>query len=149
MPAIHTKTIKIDETSIDVHNHVNNQEYLKWMQEIAIEHSSLQGWPMQRYLDGQVSWFVKSHFIEYVSPALLGDVLLAHTWVATMERRISQRRTVFMRERDNQVVARAKTDWIFVNLKTGRVLVIPHEVGSAFELVENEEEVFEKIGLKT
>ena len=146
MPKIYSKQIIIDAASIDIHNHVNNQEYLKWMQEVAIEHSALQGWPMERYLENQASWYVKSHFIEYVRPAMLGDNIAAYTWVFTLERRTSKRATLFVREKDRQVLARAQTDWIFVSLKSGRSLAIPQEVGSAFELV-NEAEALHEIGL--
>ena len=146
MPKIHSKQIIIDAASIDIHNHVNNQEYLKWMQEVAIEHSALQGWPMERYLENQASWYVKSHFIEYVRPAMLGDSITAYTWVFTLERRTSKRATLFVREKDRQILVRAQTDWIFVSLKSGRSLAIPQEVSSAFELT-NEAEVLHEIGL--
>ena len=82
MPAVHIKSLRVEKDSIDVHGHVNNQEYLRWMQEAAIEHSARQGWPMERYLEAGASWYVKSHFIEYLRPALLGDELLACTWIA-------------------------------------------------------------------
>ena len=35
--------------SIDALGHVNNQEYVRWMQEVAIAHSEAQGWPLERY----------------------------------------------------------------------------------------------------
>ena len=79
MPAVHIKSLRVSEEAIDIHNHVNNQEYLRWMQEIAIEHSCLQGWPMARYLEQGASWYVKSHLIEYLRPALLGEDILICT----------------------------------------------------------------------
>ena len=69
MPEVHTKRIMVDADSIDIHRHVNNQEYLRWMQDVAIEHSTRLGWPMGRYLEIGASWYVKSHFIEYLRPA--------------------------------------------------------------------------------
>lgn len=98
----------MDVQSIDIHAHVNNQEYLRWMQEIAIEHSSALGWPMERYLQAGASWYVKSHFIDYVRPAVLGDTLIACTWVGGMSERSSPRHTLFLRESDRQIVARAE-----------------------------------------
>ena len=138
MPAVFIKKIAIEQDSIDVHQHVNNQEYLRWMQEIAIEHSTAQGWPMERYLDGGASWYVKSHFIDYQYPALLGDTLIACTWVADMTARRSKRCTLFLRQRDRQPIARAETQWIFVSLSNGRPLVIPDDLRTAFTLVESD-----------
>ena len=93
---------------------------------------------MGRYLEIGASWYVKSHFIEYLRPALLGDALLACTWVAGMSERSSPRHTLFVREDDHQIVARAETQWIFVSLKNGRPLAIPDAVRTAFPVVESE-----------
>ncbi len=71
MPRICVKQLSVGENAIDAHGHVNNQDYLRWMEEIAIEHSTAQGWPMERYLKSGASWFVRSHSIEYLRPALL------------------------------------------------------------------------------
>ena len=145
MPALHIKSIPVEAEAIDVHRHVNNQEYLRWMQEIAIEHSALQGWSMDRYLASSASWYVKSHFIDYLYPAVLGDTLLACTWVAEMSERRSRRCTLFLRAKDHQPIARAETQWIFVSLKNGRPLAIPDELRAAFEVVATEEAAQEAI----
>lgn len=145
MPDIYVKHLTVDESTIDIHQHVNNQEYLRWMQEIAIEHSSAQGWPMERYLQSGSSWYVKSHFIDYLSPGLLGDDIIACTWVSGMSERSSPRRTLFVRAQDRQVLARAETQWIFVSLRNGRPLSIPAELRSAFAIVESEDEVLKKL----
>lgn len=146
MPRIHRRSLCVGEDAIDVHRHVNNQEYLRWMQEVAIEHSTLQGWSMERYLDSGASWYVRSHFVEYLRPALLGDELLVCTWVAEMAARNSLRRTVFLRPADHALVARAETRWIFVDLKAGRPLTIPPEVRAAFEILAEESAVLAEIG---
>lgn len=139
MPDVHRKPIQVDESLIDIHQHVNNQEYLRWMQEIAIEHSTLQGWPMARYLQTGASWYVRSHFIEYLRPALLGDELLAHTWIAEMGKHSCQRRTLFMRASDRQILVRAKTQWIFVSLKNGRPIAVQEDVRNAFPVLATDE----------
>ena len=138
MPEVHRKRIIVGVDSIDAHGHVNNQEYLRWMQELAIEHSTALGWPFERYLASGASWYVKSHFIDYLRPAQLGDTLLACTWVSAMDERSSPRHTLFLRESDRQIVARAETLWIYVSLKTGRPLRIADDVRVAFPLVDSE-----------
>lgn len=148
MPRIYVKNLSVGEDVIDVHAHINNQEFLRWMQEIAIEHSTAQGWPMALYLQNGTSWYVRSHFIEYLRPGLLGDQLRLCTWVAELAQRQSVRRTLFLREADHQILARAETQWIFVNLKNGRPVTIPEELRSAFPVVATEAEVWQDIGWK-
>ena len=148
MPRIYVKRLRVGEDAIDVHGHVNNQEYLRWMEEIAIEHSTAQGWPMERYLNSGASWYVRSHFVEYLRPALLGDEIVICTWVAAMTERESPRRTLFLRNAGHrrQVLARAETQWTFVDIHRGRAVPIPGEVRSAFEIVESEDEVLREGG---
>jgi len=146
MPRIHLKPLVVGSEAIDVHRHVNNQEYLRWMQEVAIEHSTAQGWPMVRYLEISASWYVRSHLIEYLRPAMLGDEIRVCTWVASMARRNSLRRTLFLRDADHAIVAQAETQWIFVDLKNGRPLPIPDDVRNAFDAIESADEVLREIG---
>lgn len=146
MPRIYVKHLTVGEDAIDVHGHVNNQEYLRWMQEVAIEHSSAQGWPMARYLEEGASWYVRSHFVEYLRPGLLGDEIRICTWVASLAKRDSVRRTLFWREADRRIVAKAETLWTFVDLKSGRPLTIPAHVAGAFEILASEEEALREMG---
>ncbi|MFT3847819.1 MAG: thioesterase family protein [Propionivibrio sp.] len=138
MPAVYIKRFTIGRDAIDVHRHVNNQEYLRWMQEIAIEHSTAQGWPMARYLGTGSSWYVKSHFIDYLRPAVLDDAIIIATWVSGMFERNSRRQTLFLRTSDHRILARAETQWIFVNLSNGRPVAIPNELRTAFDIVATE-----------
>ena len=70
--AIYEKKIVVTEASIDILGHVNNREYLRWMEEVAIEHSAALGWPQERYMAEQHVWVAREHWIEYLRPAPLG-----------------------------------------------------------------------------
>jgi acyl-CoA thioester hydrolase len=140
MPAILTTTIPVPESAIDANRHVNNLEYLRWMQEAAIGHSTACGWPMERYFELGATWVVRSHYIEYLRPALAGDELALHTWVAERGGRSSRRRFLFRRQRDGALIARAETLWVFADLRTGRGAEIPEELRSAFPIVASEED---------
>jgi acyl-CoA thioesterase FadM len=41
-PAIHCHEITISKAVIDANGHTNNVEYLRWMQDAAISHASLE-----------------------------------------------------------------------------------------------------------
>ena len=133
MPRIHEKTVTVGDESIDVLGHVNNREYLRWMEEVALEHTALQGWPTERYLADGHAWVAASHFIEFLRPAFAGERLVLHTWVESLAGARSIRRYAVMRER--KLLARGETSWTFVNLAAGRAIPIPPPVAAAFELV--------------
>lgn len=148
MPRIYVHTFAVPATAIDVNRHVNNLEYLRWMQEVATAHSAAQGWPVERYLAAGAGWFVRSHAIEYLRPAVEGDTLSILTWVAGFGSGSSPRRYLFWRAADGQIVARAKSVWAFVDFASGRPARIPNELRAAFPVVPDEEDVVASAGLK-
>ena len=87
MPRIYHKPLVVGPESIDAVGHVNNREYLRWMEEVAVEHSNAQGWPMERYFADQTAWFAASHFVEYLRPAHAGDSLDIYTWITPLGRK--------------------------------------------------------------
>lgn len=144
---IYSKRFAVPAGAIDLQGHVNNLAYVGWMQDVAIEHSAAAGWPMARYLELGAGWVVRSHFIEYLRPGFAGEVIGAHTWVPRFEQRSTPRRYLFVRESDRQVLARAETIWVFVDLGTGRRRTIPPELLGAFSPVADELEVKRALGL--
>ncbi|MBV2192498.1 MAG: acyl-CoA thioesterase [Azonexus sp.] len=141
MPRIFVEQLSIGADSIDLNGHVNNQEYVRWMQDVATAHSSAQGWNMARYLAAGVTWVIRSHFIEYLRPAFQGDELLVATWVAGMEAQSSPRRYRFVRARDGKTLVEAETRWVFCDVQSGRPRDIPPEVAGAFPLVTDAAEI--------
>jgi acyl-CoA thioester hydrolase len=112
----------VDESHIDVNGHVNNVVFVQWMQDLAVHHwRALGGEALQE--DAHGTWFARSHHIEYLKPALLGDQLTMRTWVAEARRVRSIRRYEFWR--GDTLLARGETDWVFVDVTTGRPKSIP------------------------
>ncbi|MBL0142526.1 MAG: acyl-CoA thioesterase [Betaproteobacteria bacterium] len=139
VPRIHLTRIPVAAADIDINEHVNNLAYLRWMQDVATAHSAAQGWTLEDYRALGAGWFARSHYIEYLQPAHAGDVLLLHTWVASMKSSSCLRRFLFRREGDGKVVATAQTRWAFVDFATGRPVRIPPEVASAFSIVPDDD----------
>lgn len=135
MPAIFEQSRSVTDDEIDPQGHVNNIVYLRWMQDAAIAHSTQQGWSTADYRVRGWAWVVRSHFIEYRRPAMAGDSVLIKTWVATMERFTSLRKYEIRHAGSGKLLARAETNWAFVDTATGRILAIPIAVGDAFLVV--------------
>lgn len=125
-------TISIED--IDGNGHVNNVRYIQWMQDAAVRHYAAIGGvtPMQAI---NATWVVRSHHIEYLSPAFAGDQIEVRTWVANLRRVRSLRCYEFYRPSDGQLLARGETDWVLVHASTGRPLAIPNEISRVFTLL--------------
>ena len=130
--SIYSKLLIIPGSAIDENGHVNNVAYVQWMQEIAVEHyASLGGIEAQ---GSDATWFVREHRIEYLRPAFAGEEIEIRTWVENIRRVRSLRKYEFVRRSDGQVLVKGETDWVFVDVRTGRPLPIPEEVSSVFSL---------------
>jgi acyl-CoA thioester hydrolase len=137
--------LTVGAESIDAVGHVNNREYLRWMEEIAVEHSAAAGWPMERYFADRTAWVAASHFIEYLRPALADERLDLFTWIARWTERDCLRRYAVFRER--KLLARGETQWTFVNLDTNRASAIPAAVLNAFCLIPDDDTELQALGL--
>jgi acyl-CoA thioester hydrolase len=134
---------------MDGQGHVSNLAYVGWMQDVAIEHSAAAGWPMARYRALGAGWVVRSHFVEYLRPAVAGQRLAIYTWVPEFIQRSTPRRYLFVREDERQLLARAETRWVFVDLATGRRRTLPDELLASFEAVPDDREVRQLAGLES
>lgn len=122
----------IGPESIDRNGHVNNIEYVRWMQEAALAHSAKRGLVDELYAELGATWVARSHFIEYLRPAFVGESLRVETWIADFGRSRSRRKYRFVREADGLELARAETLWVYVSRETGRPLPIHQRVVDLF-----------------
>ena len=135
MPAIFDYHWTVQEREIDGLVHVNNVEYIRWMQDAAVAHSAAQGWPSKRYYELGAGWVARSHKIEYLSPALPGDEVIVRTWVSSFDKIRSLRKFRILRKTDESALAIAETLWVFVNLQRHQPCRVPEQVREAFILV--------------
>jgi acyl-CoA thioester hydrolase len=127
---IYIRSFTIPEWSIDENGHANNVAYVQWMQDIAVEHyASIGGIEAQ---GKDATWVVREHRIEYLLPAYAGEEIEIRTWVENIRRVRSLRKYEFVHKSDGNVLVRGETDWVFVDVKTGKPLPIPERVSNVF-----------------
>ena len=136
MPVVYLHQHSVRDEEIDQLGHVNNVQYIRWMQVAAIAHSDAQGWTTADYQKLGAGWVVRSHFIEYLQPAFAGDQVTIRTWVAEMKRVTSLRKFEIYRINSEAeiLLAKAETNWAFVEFTSGSLRRIPAEIAAAFEL---------------
>ena len=152
MPAIFEYRLTVPDDAIDGLGHANNTVFFQWMQAAAIAHSTEQGWSPESYHERGIAWIARSHAIQYRRPAFAGDRIVVQTWVNDMHR-VSSRREYriyresstpvdtnerdSMREADSRdLIARAHTKWVLIDLKSGSLKRIPADMAAAFESVD-------------
>lgn len=131
MPRIHTATFEIRHYECDPYGHVNNANYLRYMQEAAFGASAAVGYSTTRYAEMGLAWMAYDTDIEYLKPLKYGDTLTIQTWVKDF-RRVRSLRYYELFRQDGTLVARATTDWVLINTEKQLPVSIPPEVVSAY-----------------
>ena len=125
-------TVKTDD--IDDLGHAGNYHFVRWMQYAAIAHSSALGWSPERYEELGAGWVVRSHEITYLKPALEGEDLTIRTWIADLKSAMSLRRYEILNT-GGELLAKAGTNWAFIDYRRQRPVRIPPVVRASFEPV--------------
>ena len=125
------------ESAVDENGHVNNVNYVQWMQDAAVRHYEAMG-GRQITINLGATWVVRSHTVEYLRPAFAGERIKVLTWVVNIRRVRSLRRYKFIRVTDEQILVRGETDWVFVDANNGSPRAVPSEVANLFTLVPDE-----------
>jgi len=148
MPQIYQYKLTVPHNAVDVNGHVNNIEYLRWMQDAAVFHSDVQGCT-KATIAAKATWVVRTHHIKYLRPAFAGEEIVVLTWVADFRRVHSLRKYRIVRIIDNTVLVEGETDWVFVDAQNSRLRPIPQNVVAAFEVLpkEKESEVIRRLNI--
>jgi acyl-CoA thioester hydrolase len=132
MPLTHVRTFRVRHYECDAYGHVNHANYLRYMQEAAIDASAAAGYDQGRYLQIRHFWLIRETQIEYLRPLRYGESVHVTTWVADFRRARSRRAYEFHLAGSKKLVARASTDWVFLEQGTNRPASIPTEMKAAF-----------------
>jgi acyl-CoA thioester hydrolase len=123
--------ISIAPSDIDVHGHVNNVVYVRWVQDAAVAHWRALATQEQQ---ANVTWVVVRHEIDYKRPARPEDSIIAATWVGTATNTTFERFTEILRQKDRKVLVAARTLWCPIDVKTGRPVRVGQDIRDRFSV---------------
>ena len=127
-PNPYTVKVKVLPEEIDQLGHANNRVYLNWIMKAAYTHSESLGLSVDDYLNIGVAMVAKRHELNYIAATFVNDELIIGTWIATNDNRFnSQRNYQIIRLSDDKTILRAETDWVSVNIQTGKPQRMPEE----------------------
>lgn len=145
MIEIYQHTFKVGPESIDILQHVNNREYLRWMEKAAMTHASLLGCGAKECLQRGQVWVAREHWIEYLRPCYEGDELTIYSWVENLSGPRSLRRYAI--KRANRLVSLGATEWVYIDYKTGKVMDVPTDVAEHFAIIDNADQRLVDLGI--
>ena len=132
-PGPHVVTIDVADADIDAYGHVNNAVYLQWLDRAAWSHSAALGLSVEdctRLRRGMAALRIE---IDYLRAAMPGDRVEVATWIVESDRRLRVVRRFQLRHAtDGGTLARAMTQYVCLNLDSGRAVRMPPEFTAAY-----------------
>lgn len=132
-PKAFTMRRQVEWGDIDPAGHVNNAQYLTYLETAGVEAVNAFGWPMTRMAEHGFGVVARRYHIEYKQQVVMGDELEIETYIADAKRATAVRHYTIKRTSDNTLVARAYTVWVWVDLATGRPIRVPPEFVNDFK----------------
>lgn len=132
MSLTHTRTFRIRHYECDSYGHLNNTNYVRFMQETAFDASAAAGYDLNRYNELGTLWLVRGTQIEYLRPLYYNESLEVKTWVSDFRRVSSRRMYEFRLAGTDELVARGHTDWVYLDAASNRLVTVPAEMAAAF-----------------
>lgn len=116
MNLIHSKIIEVGEEHLDEFNHVNNVQYVHWVEEIAKEH-----WELVKNKTSYPNdfWVMADHHIQYKKQVYKGDMLKVVTYPENPEGIRQPRKVEFYRGKE--LVVNSRTLWVLIDSESNKI----------------------------
>lgn len=125
-PGVFTIHHPVEWRDVDPAGHLNNANYMAYIENCTVQAAESFGWPMTRMMEEEGFGIIARRYrLEYIEPAVMGDHLAISTWVSGVKRASAIRHNTVRRLRDDKLLARAHVLWAWVDLASGRLTRIP------------------------
>jgi acyl-CoA thioester hydrolase len=132
-PNPHIVTLEVVASDIDAYDHVNNAVYLSWFDRVAWSHSVALGVSLEECVRIRRGMAAHRTEIDYQRAAVHGDRVSVGTWIVSTDARLRvERRFQVRRTPDGETLARARTDYVCINLDSGRASRMPEFFARAY-----------------
>ena len=128
-----TTQLRVRYHEMDALGHVNNAVYQHYLEQAAVEHSEHLGFNHKRYEELSGVFVLRRIEIEYLRPAVAGDLLEVTTWLQEIRGPRAIRRYEIRQKGEEQLLVTAEALWVWVDTRAMRPRAIPAPVLEAFE----------------
>lgn len=139
LPNVYVMPLTVSAAAIDVMGHANNCEYLRWLEQIAWQHTRSLGLGWEQYQALNRGMVARHTELEYLAAAFQDDALEIGTWIVANDCRISiVRRYQIRRPADGVTLLRGRTRWVCVAIDSGKPRRMPPEFIDGYAITATE-----------
>lgn len=131
MSPIYTARVTVRHDELDRFGRLQSAVYLRYLAHAAVEASAAAGFDAAWYAAAGGVWLVRRSILEVTHPATADERLTIRTWVEDFRRVRSHRRYEGWGVGESRCLE-ARTDWVYVDARSGRPRRVPPEIEAAF-----------------
>lgn len=124
--------LRVRHYEMDALGHVNNAVYQSYLEQAAIEHSEHLGLTLDIYRELGGVFVMRRLEIEYLRPAVAGDILEIATWLQELRGPRAVRRYEIRKQGREPLLVTAEALWVWVEAATMRPRPIPKLIQAGF-----------------
>lgn len=128
---VYTAGVRVCHDDLDAFGRVQPSAYLRYLAQVAIDASAAVGFDDASYEAAGARWLVRRTTFSVLRPARAADALAVRTWVEDF-RRVRSRRRYEAGLAGEVPALTAVTDWVFVDMATGRPRRVPADMEARF-----------------
>jgi acyl-CoA thioesterase FadM len=133
MAKIYTWRFQVRFYELNRYQHVSPATFQNYLQELAIQASSANGYTPEWYTANHCIWVIRRMTARYYEPVTYGDEIEGRSWVSDFQRVRSHREYELVQVSDGQRVLRGRADWVFIDTQTKRPKRTLPEFEDAFQ----------------
>ena len=130
MGHVYIAEVRVRHDDLDAFGRAYPSAYLRHLAQVAIDASTDAGFDSSWYAAVGARWLVRRTTFAVTRPSRADDALRVRTWVEDFRRVRSRRR--YEVHVDEAPALTAVTDWVFVDVATGRPRRVPDELETRF-----------------
>ncbi|MES2810663.1 MAG: acyl-CoA thioesterase [Bacteroidota bacterium] len=120
---------RVRPDDIDMFRHVHNSKYFDYVQAARFDQmEQCYGMSMDVFFNQGWGWIVRSVFIDYKRPLILGDYFTVTTGIETIDQKNCRVKFSVTNKATGKVCCDGWFDFVMINMASGKAVKIPDDV---------------------
>ena len=130
--AFFEKDFIIRYIDVDEQDELTNRGFIKYMQEIAGEHSSFVGYGLNELMPKNIAWIILNWKVKIYKRPKCNDVIRIKTWVSNFNK-IFTFRDFEIYDNNNDIIGIASSKWVLKNHESKTILRFSDDLMKAYD----------------
>jgi len=127
--------LKVRPDDIDMFNHVHNSKYFDYV--LAARYEQMEKFynmPMEEFLKSGFGWVVRTAYVDFKRPLILGDVVKVRTGILTMNDKGCRVQFEIENTRTGKIASDGWFDYVMIDTSTGKGARVSEEMIKAYTI---------------